>query len=111
MQDVLTLPVAIAAGGLGITVFAIVRRLMRVENPPRWLATDITAYVLALLFTAFLALSLMGTAFALSTFISGAGPAGIASVVLHIAYWMIARLIIPIRAPGHGDMPPKGKVA
>lgn len=111
MLDLLTLPAALAIGGLGITLFAIARRLMRSDNPPGWLDSDITAYALALLFTAYLALSLMATALALTPFFNGIATAGLASIATHIVLWTIARLIIPVGTAGHGDMPPKTKVA
>ena len=98
MQDLFTSPAIIASGAAGMLVFAIIRRLMRAEHPPRFLASDVSAYAVALLLTAFFALSMMATAWAIMPYVGSTVNAAVSSMLLHLVYWIIARLIVPVRA-------------
>ena len=113
MQNLLSLPAALAFGALGVMLFALIRRLMRADHPPALLSTDIAAYAVALLLTGYFAMSLIATTMALLPFIGSVTKSAVAAAVLHLGYWVVARLIIPIRGEPMADviMPPAAPAA
>jgi hypothetical protein len=113
MQNLLSLPAALAFGALGVTLFALIRRLMRADHPPAILSTDLAAYVAALLLTAYFAMSLIATTMALLPFVGSVAKSALAAAGLHIGCWVLARLMIPIRAEADADlaMPPAAPAA
>jgi hypothetical protein len=113
MQNLFSLPAALAFGALGVTLFALIRRLMRADHPPAILSTDVAAYAVALLLTGYFAMSLIATSMALLPIIGSVTKSAVAAAVLHIGYWVLARLIIPIRGEPIADviMPPAAPAA
>ena len=113
MQNLLSLPAALAFGALGVTLFALIRRLMRADHPPAILSTDLAAYVAALLLTAYFAMSLFATTMALLPLVGSVAQSAVGAAVLHIGYWVLARSIIPIRGEAGGDavLPPPAPAA
>jgi hypothetical protein len=107
MQDLVALPTALAFGAATMMLFAVIRRIVRTDHPPAFLASDAAAYALALVLTALIALSLMLTAAVIAPYLGSVIYAALSSAGLHIAYWSIARLIIPVRAmPGDTTLLP-----
>ena len=108
MQNLFSLPAALAFGALGVTLFALIRRVMRADHPPAILSTSVAAYAVALVLTAYFTFSLILTTQALLPLGGTVVQSAVAAAVLHIGYWVLARLIIPIRAEAGGDaiLPP-----
>ncbi len=107
MQDIVALPTAVALGAGVMTLFAIIRRVMRAEHVPAFLASYAVAFGAALFLTACIALSLMLTAVTVAPYVGSIVYAAVSAAVLHLVYWSIVRVIIPVApADKHASLLP-----
>jgi len=96
MQDLIALPTALAFGAAAMTLFAITRLTVRAENAPAFLTSDVVAYGSALVLTALIAVSLIMTAMTIAPHLGSIVHAAIVAGVLHLGYWAVARLVMPV---------------
>jgi hypothetical protein len=96
MTSTITLLEAIAVGMILMLAIALYRKLMRGANPPALLQNNVVAFGSALLITVAFVISLAFEALAVMPFIHSAFWSAIFAFAVQIAFWAIARSIIPL---------------
>jgi hypothetical protein len=96
MTSTITLLEAMAVGIIFMLAIALYRRLMRGANPPAFLQSNVVAFGSALLITVAFVVSLAFEAFAVMPFVHSIFWSGIIAIAVQIAFWAVARSIIPL---------------
>ena len=97
MSTTITLVEAIAIGMGLMLAIAFYRRVMRSAKPPAILNIDAVAFGAALLMTVSLVAAAAFEAVSIMPFIHSPVWAGIIAITVQIGFWVVARLIIPLR--------------
>lgn len=87
---------SIAGAATCVTLFAILRRLMRSDDAPEWLTSSPVAYATAFLLTVGFSLTLVTVGMAAARFTDHVVSAGLISLGAHLALWTIIRIVIPV---------------
>lgn len=98
MSSTITLVEAIAIGMGLMLAIAFYRRLVRTPKPPAFLNMDVVAFGAALLMTVALVASAAFEAVSIMPFIHSPVWSGVIALTAHIVFWVVARLIIPLRS-------------
>ena len=96
MHTMMQLALALAISAAILGSFALLRRTMHSPDIPRWLDNDPAGFSLGVLYTIIFAFSMFGVASALLPLLSSGAAAFCATVLIHILFWSVWRVLIPV---------------